>query len=63
MLIQMIEGPNGKQIPAQQIRTVYALFDDGRLGKAAATEGSARLFVSHFETCPKASTFSKGRKP
>jgi hypothetical protein len=62
MKIEMLEGPNGKMIPAQKIRTVYVLQES--TGKLETTRplGGGSTYVSHFETCPKASSFTKGKK-
>lgn len=57
MTIEFIEGPNGKAIPAQRIKVVYVR-SAGKLAKVAV-EGD--VFVNHFETCPSASSFSRGR--
>jgi len=48
----------GGNIPAQPIRTAYALDADGELNKGDLPRGSA-LFVSHFETCPNAKEFRR----
>ncbi|MEE8240124.1 MAG: hypothetical protein V3R16_02550 [Nitrospirales bacterium] len=60
MSIEMIEGPNGKVIPAQKIRTVYRGViepnGDWKLHKQELPEAEA-YYVSHFETCPQASQF------
>ena len=64
MKIRFVEGPNGRQIPLQKVRNVYVVHGD----KAQAMEpdmaegsGKPQRFVSHFETCPNASAFSRGR--
>ena len=67
MTIEIREGPNGKPIPLQRIRTVYYLDDQGVAHKVdfdAIGEGLPvpDHYVSHFETCPKAATFSRGGK-
>jgi hypothetical protein len=65
MTIEMIVGPNGKAIPAQKIRTVYALVEeDGkrRLSKIEFEGDPRPTYVSHYETCPYASEFSKRKK-
>jgi len=65
MKIELIEGPNGKNIPAQKVRVVYALVEeDGvrRLSKIEFTDDPKReTYVNHYETCPHADSFSKGR--
>lgn len=47
----------GANIPLQPVRTVYML-RDGVAEKSALTG----VYISHFETCPKASTFSRRRE-
>ena len=59
MDIEFIEGPSGRDIPAQKIRTVYFLVR-GRLEKYES-QGRVPIYVSHFETCPQANLFSKKR--
>ena len=49
-----------KSIPAQRVRVVYEKIsgpDHPRLQVVATRE----LYINHFETCPKAARFSKGR--
>lgn len=62
MPIRFVEGPNGKRIPAQRIRTVYVLggglFDQPRLEVSDVGES----YVSHFETCPSANQFSQRKE-
>ena len=65
MAIEFLEGPNGRTIPAQKIRVVYYLTDEGKLAKEEHPEDGLPLpdrYVSHFETCPYASEFSKRKK-
>ena len=64
MKIEMIEGPNGKAIPAQRVRVVYdrVKTESGEtLVKLDFGGAEMALYVSHFETCPNAKDFSKGR--
>jgi hypothetical protein len=68
MKIELIEGPNGKAIPAQRVRVIYIRNPDEptlrKLDKedgALCDNGSVEIYVSHFETCPNANDFSKGR--
>lgn len=65
MTIEFIEGPNGKNIPAQKVRTVYYRNERMRLSKLD-TDGDDGMelttYVSHFETCPKAADFSGSRQ-
>jgi hypothetical protein len=67
MPIELIQGPNGKVIPAQRIRSLYSLVlaldppGEPRLQKVPLEVG-AEHFVSHFETCPEADHFSRSSK-
>lgn len=55
----------GNVIPAQMVRSVYVLVKplvgDDELQKLDRPKAE-RLYVSHFETCPVASDFSKGAR-
>jgi len=53
-------GPGGKPIPLRKIRRVYALSGDGHAEVVLAGSDS---YISHFEDCPAASTFSKKKEP
>lgn len=57
--IVFITGPEGNPIPAQPIRSIYALQEDGTLAKVGGIgAGSERpAYVNHFETCPRADDF------
>jgi hypothetical protein len=57
MKIEFVTTPNGKQIPLQRVRTVYAM-ENG----AATRLSLAGVYISHFETCPKADSFSRKGK-
>lgn len=67
--IEFIDGPNGRPIPAQKIRTVYRRVTantEARLLKVEifdtpTNEPVGDLWISHFETCPDASRFSRKR--
>lgn len=65
--IEFITGPSGKTIPAQRVRSVYFLKSKGRddaiVTHLERAEGFSdeRLYISHFETCPDASRFSRKR--
>ena len=63
MKIEFRVGPNGKILPLQRVRSVYVLDQGGQVDNAnAAHAGAEAIYVSHFETCPNASDFSRGRK-
>lgn len=65
MPIEIWEGPNGKPLPLQRIRSFYALDDQahgGSIRKLAFAPSVSAGFVSHFETCPSASQFSRKEK-
>ena len=67
MPIEFRPGPEGRLLPLQRVRSVYVLNDPlhgGQISNATAVvSGNAEgVFVSHFETCPNASVFSKARK-
>lgn len=65
MPIEMREGPSGRLIPMQRVRTVYVL---GRnlLGEdmqsRTASDLGGDLFISHFETCSDPGRFSRKKK-
>lgn len=66
MPIEFREGPNGKMIPLQRVKSIYFLRDPlygGALEHATgATFGTVEaIYVSHFETCPSASDFHRNR--
>lgn len=54
-------GPSGSSIPLQRIRTVYAMRADRREARKLETPAALELYVSHFETCPHASRFTRRR--
>lgn len=60
MQLEFLLGPNGRVVPLQRVRQVYAR-ESGATDRAVSF-GSGELFVSHFETCPKASSFSRGQR-
>ena len=62
MKIQFEMGPNDRPIPLQRVRTVY-IFDDGPGVRKLTVDDDLALYVSHFETCPKAAEFSRKTKP
>lgn len=55
MKIAFIEGPTGRVIPAQRVRTVYSREGD----KLFKCTPQGEVYVSHFETCPGAREFSR----
>ena len=58
--ITFLMGPNGSQIPVQQVRNVYKY--DGQLGKLVPIElGAGPTLISHFEACPHAGSFTRGK--
>lgn len=62
MPIEFRNGPDGRLVPMQRVRTVYAALLPLHGGHVEKWERPAEvegLFVSHFETCPSASSFSK----
>lgn len=70
MMIEFIERPNRKMIPAQRIRRFYIRRENSE--KLEPGQEIVRsqfldvmmpeLFVNHFETCPQASEFSRKAK-
>lgn len=56
----LVVGPNGKTIPLDLRSPVYTVGHD-LVGAEVAVRSDA-AFVSHFTTCPKADTFSKGKR-
>lgn len=60
--IVFAEGPNGNAIPLQRVRRVYSVADGKAFPLALENEAEVKTYVSHFETCPAASSFSRGRK-
>ena len=66
-LMLFVRSPDGKSMPVQRVRNSYRLgvADDGEAQAYAQDAGQGALaghFISHFETCPEASNFSKGKK-
>lgn len=61
MTIEMIAGPNGRAIPAQRVRNVYRRVEPliGEGLERVDVPRDVDLYVSHFETCPKASEFRR----
>ena len=67
VMIEFVEGPNGKPIPVTKVRNVYYVGDDGRLATVdwdPLGEGlpTPDHFISHFETCPRASSFTRKKR-
>lgn len=63
VMIEFHLSPNGKPMPVQRVRNVYVMGPEGRLQSVREPPPPAAplRFVSHFETCPKASSFSRTR--
>ena len=60
MKIEFVKSATtGKAIPLQRIRRIYSVVADEA---QQVTELDGVLFVSHFETCPQAASFSRPRK-
>lgn len=64
MKITFSKSPAGKSISLQSVRKVYKIDSRGNAYEcyADATEGDQPIYVSHRETCPKASSLSKRRR-
>ena len=60
-----IEGPNGKAIPAQRVKTIYVT-REGVAGKTflekVAQPVQGPYYINHFETCSHPNRFSSGRR-
>lgn len=62
--IEMIEGPSGRAIPAQKVTQLYVL-EDGKLSPVRIVinvrgyEVGAPFYISHFQTCPAAASFTR----
>ena len=50
-------GPAGKWIPLQRVRAAYG---DAEASDTVELVASGVVYISHFETCPRASAFSRG---
>lgn len=63
--IEFIEGPSGRPIPAQKVTAIYVEEEDGhgkrRLVRVSVPDAGPVYWISHFQTCPEAGKFSKGR--
>lgn len=57
--LAFVPGPNGKAIPLDLQSPVYAIRKDLAGGMVAE---KAEAYVSHFASCSKASTFSRGKR-
>lgn len=58
MPIEFLEGPAGRPIPVQRIRTVYVRVPGDKLERVQV-EGE--VYVSHFETCTSPEAFTRRR--
>jgi hypothetical protein len=58
--IVILQGPEGNPIPAQPVRSVYVLQEDGTIAKMANHAGP--LYVNHYETCPRADDFHQRQR-
>lgn len=50
----------GKTLPLARVRSVYSIRANGFATKALDPEGD--IYVSHYETCPSASEFTRKKK-
>jgi len=55
------KGPNGN-IPLDATAPTYFVTVEDGVVRAEPTKERATVMVTHFSTCPKAASFSKGRK-
>lgn len=55
------KGPAGKVIPLHEMKNAYFINSAGRAVPVPRPPGGS-VYVSHFETCPKASEFSNNRR-
>ena len=63
---EFVKGPNGKQIPVQKVRVVYALSaGETELTKFLPKKDQLnvpKFYVSHYETCSDPERFSRRRR-
>ena len=62
--IVFAQSPKGGMIPLQRVKNIYIVLranDPMRPDQAKPLPGE-ELFISHFETCPAASSFSKKKE-
>lgn len=61
-----VAGPTGRTIPLQRIRNIYVISGAEAAVRVepmgGAAEDAGAFWVSHFETCPRASRFSRGKR-
>jgi len=61
--ILFARSSTGRAIPLERVRRVYRLEQRGEgPAEARALEELGTVYVSHFETCPKAEQFTRGRE-
>jgi hypothetical protein len=63
-MIEFHESPNGRPMPVERVRNVYAMGPDGKLVtlREQPAPGAPQRFVSHFELCTDPDRFSRGRR-
>lgn len=64
--IEFIEGPSGRPIPAQKVTAIYVEEEDAqgkrKLIKVSVPDVGPLYWISHFQTCPQADRWSRGRR-
>lgn len=61
--VVMILGPNGKYIPVQKVTQTYVLqMDLSGIEPRLRRHHEGEVWISHFQTCPDAASFSKRQK-
>lgn len=64
MPLEFRTGPAGRVLPLQKVRSVYVerrTLLGTELVRSDVTDSSEATFVSHFETCPAAGQFTRGK--
>lgn len=61
MRIVIVDGHDGQRLALQLVRKLYAISDEDGKGRPIQMmpPPAKELYVSHFDTCPKASSFSR----